>query len=86
MCSVRASHLRVDFTSFNESKKGFTGKPLLGGFFLTGLAGNCLTADEQAAKHEDKSERLQLQRRLAAIEVNKLDKIIDLLEKRLPPN
>jgi hypothetical protein len=58
VCSVRASHLRVDFTSFNESKKGFTGKPLLGCFCLTGLTGSFCTADEQAAKYEDKSERL----------------------------
>src|SRR5215470_9647963 len=28
----------------------------------------------------------ELQQRLAMIEVNKLDKIIDLLDKRLPPN
>jgi hypothetical protein len=56
--SIRASHLRVDFTSLHETKKGFAGKFLLGGFFLTGLAGSCRTADEQAAKYDDKSERL----------------------------
>jgi hypothetical protein len=56
VCSVRASHLRVDFTSFNESKKGFTGKPLLGGFRLTGLVGS-FRSDDQAAKYEDNSER-----------------------------
>jgi len=56
--SLCASHLRVDFTSPYETKKGFAGKPPLGGFFLTGLAGSCSTADEQAAKYDDKSERL----------------------------
>jgi hypothetical protein len=56
--SIRASHLRVDFTSFHETKKAFTGKFLLGGFCLTGLAGSCRTADDQAGKYEDKSERL----------------------------
>jgi hypothetical protein len=56
--SLRASHLRVDFTSPHETKKGFASKPLLGGFFLAGLAGSCGTADEQAEKYEDKSERL----------------------------
>jgi hypothetical protein len=55
---IHASHLRVDFTSFHETKKGCTTKPLLGGFCLTGLAGSCRTADEQAAKYEDKSESL----------------------------
>jgi hypothetical protein len=56
--SLRASHLRVDFTSLHETKKGCTSKPLLGGFCLTGLAGSCRTADDQAAKYEDRSERL----------------------------
>ena len=56
--SLRASHLRVDFTSLYETKKGRTGKPLLGGFCLTGLAGSCRTADDQAGECEDKSERL----------------------------
>jgi hypothetical protein len=44
---------------FTKLKRAVAGKPLLGGFFLTGLAGSCGTADEQAAKYEDKSERLQ---------------------------
>jgi hypothetical protein len=55
---IHASHLRVDFASFHETKKGCTAKPLLGGFCLTGLAGSCRTADEQAANYEDKSESL----------------------------
>jgi hypothetical protein len=60
--SLRASHQRVDFTSLYETKKGCAGKPLLGGFCLTGLVGSYRTADDQAAKYEekyeDKSERL----------------------------
>jgi hypothetical protein len=54
--SLRASHLRVDFTSLYETKKGCTGKPLLGGFCLTSLFGSCRTADNQAANYEHKSE------------------------------
>ena len=54
--SLRASHLRVDFTSLHETKKGCTGKPLLAGFRLTGLVGS-FRSDEQAAKYEDNSER-----------------------------
>jgi hypothetical protein len=56
--SLRASHLRVYFTSLHEIKKGRTGKPLLGSFCLTRLVGSYRTADDQAAKYEDKSERL----------------------------
>jgi hypothetical protein len=56
--SRRAGHLRFDFTSLHETKKGCTGKPLLSGFCLTGLIGSCRAADDQAAKYEDKSERL----------------------------
>jgi hypothetical protein len=44
--SLRASHLRVDFTSLHETKKGCTDKPLLGGFFLTGLVCSCCIADD----------------------------------------
>jgi hypothetical protein len=55
---IHASHLRVNFTSFHEIKKGCTAKPLLSGLCLAGLAGSCRTADEQAAKYEDKSKRL----------------------------
>ena len=40
----------------HETKKGYTGKPLLGGFRLTGLVGSC-RSDDQAAKYEDNSER-----------------------------
>jgi hypothetical protein len=56
--SIRASHLRLDFASPHETKKGFTGKFLLAGFCLTGLVGSCRTADDQAGEYEDKSERL----------------------------
>ena len=58
MRSIRASHLRVDFTSLYETKKGFAGKSLRGCFSLTGLIGSRRTADDQAAKYEDKSEWL----------------------------
>jgi hypothetical protein len=51
VCSLHTSHLRVDFTSLHN-----TGKPLLGGFRLTGLVGSC-RSDDQAAKYEDNSER-----------------------------
>jgi hypothetical protein len=53
--SRRAGHLRFDFTSLHETKKGCTGKPLLSGFCLTGLIGSCRAADDQPAKYEDKS-------------------------------
>jgi len=56
VCSLHTSHLRVDFTSLHKTKKGFTGKPLLGGFRLTGLVGS-FRSDDQAAKYEDNSER-----------------------------
>jgi hypothetical protein len=56
--SLSASHLRVDFTSLYETKKGFADKSLRGCFSLTGLIGSRRTADDQAAKYEDKSEWL----------------------------
>src|SRR5215470_1230850 len=44
-------------------------------------------ADEDFRTNIEAEQRIEdLQRRLADIEVNKLDKIIDLLDKRLPPN
>jgi hypothetical protein len=55
---IHASHLRVNFTSFHETKKGCTGKSLRGCFSLTSLIGSRRTADDQAAKYEDKSEWL----------------------------
>jgi hypothetical protein len=54
--SLHTSHLHVDFTSLHETKKGCTGKLLLGGFCLTGLVGSC-RSDDQAAKYEDNSDR-----------------------------
>jgi uncharacterized membrane protein len=42
-------------------------------------------AEEDFRTNIEAEQRIEdLQRRLAAIEVNKLDRIIDLLEKRLP--
>jgi len=55
--SRRAGHLRVDFTLLHETQKGCIGKPLLDGYCFTGLVGSCRNADNQAAKHEHKSER-----------------------------
>jgi len=44
-------------------------------------------AEEDFRTNVEAEQRIEeLQRRLADIEVNKLDKIIDLLDKRLPPN
>ena len=44
-------------------------------------------AEEDFRTNIEAEQRIEeLQRQLATIEVNKLDKIVDLLEKRCPPN
>jgi hypothetical protein len=58
--SLSASHLRVEFASLHEIKKGFTGEPLFGCSCLTGLIGSPRTADDQTANYEGKSEWLHL--------------------------
>jgi hypothetical protein len=57
LCAASAQAIcAADFTLLHETKKGYTGKPLLGGFRLTGLVGSSRTADDQAAEYENKSE------------------------------